>query len=257
LVVLAFFIIKFVFNENDINYSNNNNSKINTAVAFGNKPDNSANENIKNSNQSIMSEQSISTPSVKGNTSNNKISLVTTTVDKSDKIINTSVKTFATDNVETTTNPTQEINKDIQHADRIFSGNQILKIENVKSGSDIILSSSELNINSTHSIKSSGTTSISIKAMSKGTINITIKNSGTAYYQGIITVRKYGDVDDNGKINTTDQSYITKHITNAITLNGDDYTSADVNADGTINNTDQSLIDDYIFGLIDYFPSEN
>lgn len=69
----------------------------------------------------------------------------------------------------------------------------------------------------------------------------------------------YGDVNGDGKCNSTDYSLMRRFILETIeefpSQNG--IAAADVNADGKINSIDYSLLKRKILGLIDKFPAEN
>ncbi|HEX9063149.1 MAG TPA: discoidin domain-containing protein, partial [Clostridia bacterium] len=68
----------------------------------------------------------------------------------------------------------------------------------------------------------------------------------------------YGDVDGNGKVNSSDYSYVKRYLLGTIssfpTDNG--LRNADVNGDGKINSTDVSLIKRFLLGIISKFPAD-
>ncbi|HEX9061490.1 MAG TPA: dockerin type I domain-containing protein, partial [Clostridia bacterium] len=62
-----------------------------------------------------------------------------------------------------------------------------------------------------------------------------------------------GDVNMDGKINSTDCSMVKRHILGISTLTKDQFTNADVNSDGKVNSTDYSLLKRYVLGNITSF----
>ncbi|WP_265447259.1 endo-1,4-beta-xylanase [Acetivibrio straminisolvens] len=70
---------------------------------------------------------------------------------------------------------------------------------------------------------------------------------------------KYGDVNGDGNVNSSDLTLVRRYILKAIpdfpTPNGK--IAADVNGDGNVNSTDFSAIKKYILKVIDVFPVEN
>lgn len=68
---------------------------------------------------------------------------------------------------------------------------------------------------------------------------------------------KYGDVNGDNKVNSTDHSLLKRYILETVTdLSEKGLKAADVNADGKINSSDLVLIKRYILELIDIFPAE-
>lgn len=63
----------------------------------------------------------------------------------------------------------------------------------------------------------------------------------------------YGDINGDGKINSTDLSALKRYILELAPLPGDSKT-ADLNGDGLTNSSDLSLLKRYILGLITVFP---
>jgi hypothetical protein len=66
-----------------------------------------------------------------------------------------------------------------------------------------------------------------------------------------------GDVNGDGKVNTTDAKLIMQYDLGLIDENGLDLSVADVNGDGKVNTTDAKLIMQLDLGLITEFPKEN
>ncbi|NLD48409.1 MAG: cellulosome protein dockerin type I, partial [Clostridiaceae bacterium] len=62
-----------------------------------------------------------------------------------------------------------------------------------------------------------------------------------------------GDINLDGKINSTDYTLQRRHILEINILTGEQLKNADVNSDGKINSTDYSMLKRYILGLIDSF----
>jgi len=69
----------------------------------------------------------------------------------------------------------------------------------------------------------------------------------------------YGDVNGDGKVNSTDYSMLKRYILRGINdfPNPNGKIAADVNADQKINSTDLALLNKYILRLIDKFPAED
>lgn len=62
----------------------------------------------------------------------------------------------------------------------------------------------------------------------------------------------YGDVNGDGKINSTDLSNLKRYVLGMTTLN--DTSAGDLNGDGSINSADISLLKRYILGIITSLP---
>jgi len=67
----------------------------------------------------------------------------------------------------------------------------------------------------------------------------------------------YGDVNGDGKIDTTDARLVLQYIVQKITSDGLDLQAADVNRDGAVNTVDARLILQYIVKKIGVFPTES
>lgn len=67
---------------------------------------------------------------------------------------------------------------------------------------------------------------------------------------------KYGDLDNDGKINSADALAVLKHSVGSTLLTGDSLVYGDVNADSTINSSDALLVLQYAVGKISSFPAE-
>lgn len=70
---------------------------------------------------------------------------------------------------------------------------------------------------------------------------------------------RYGDVNNDGLINSNDITLITNFVNNSATApfttwNG--FMAADVNGDGSVNTTDVSLLNNFYAGQIDSFPAD-
>lgn len=66
----------------------------------------------------------------------------------------------------------------------------------------------------------------------------------------------YGDINDDGKVNSTDYSLLKRFMLGTISESQINTEAADVNGDGRINSTDYALIKRYLLGLIEIFPAE-
>jgi len=62
-----------------------------------------------------------------------------------------------------------------------------------------------------------------------------------------------GDVDGDGKIKTTDALLVLQHVSETITLEGNEFVAADVDKDGVIKTTDALLILQYVAENISSF----
>ncbi|MDP4120205.1 MAG: dockerin type I domain-containing protein [Bacillota bacterium] len=66
---------------------------------------------------------------------------------------------------------------------------------------------------------------------------------------------KYGDVDNNGLIDTNDITRIQQYMASQVTLSSDDLKAADVNGDGVVSLKDASKIQQYLSNVITTFPA--
>jgi uncharacterized protein (DUF2141 family) len=90
------------------------------------------------------------------------------------------------------------------------------------------------------------------KALKVGTYNIYISTTDEALKK--VASFKYGekpdvvlgDVDGDGKIKTTDALLVLQHVSETITLEGNEFVAADVDKDGVIKTTDALLILQYV-----------
>lgn len=67
---------------------------------------------------------------------------------------------------------------------------------------------------------------------------------------------KYGDLNNDGKVNSADALDVLKHSVGSALLTGDNLILGDVNADSKINSGDALLILQYAVGKISSFPAE-
>jgi endo-1,4-beta-xylanase len=65
-----------------------------------------------------------------------------------------------------------------------------------------------------------------------------------------------GDINGDGRINTSDYTLLTRHILETMTLTGEAFTNADTSGDGVINSNDATLLKRYILEIIDKFPAQ-
>jgi len=97
------------------------------------------------------------------------------------------------------------------------------------------------------------------KALKVGTYNIYISTTDKALKK--VASFKYGekpdvvlgDVDGDGKIKTTDALLVLQHVSETITLEGNEFVAADVDKDGVIKTTDALLILQYVAENISSF----
>ncbi|ODM27792.1 carbohydrate-binding protein [Clostridium sp. Bc-iso-3] len=70
---------------------------------------------------------------------------------------------------------------------------------------------------------------------------------------------KYGDLNGDGKVNSTDSTLLSRYILKIIDTfpieNGDK--AADLNGDGKVNSTDYNILKRYLLKIIDKFPVES
>lgn len=97
------------------------------------------------------------------------------------------------------------------------------------------------------------------KALTEGTYNVYISTTDKALKK--VASFKYGekpdvvlgDVDGDGKIKTTDALPVLQHVSETITLEGNEFVAADVDKDGVIKTTDALLILQYVAENISSF----
>lgn len=97
------------------------------------------------------------------------------------------------------------------------------------------------------------------KALTEGTYNVYISTTDKALKK--VASFKYGekpdvvlgDVDGDGKIKTTDALLVLQHVSETITLEGNEFVAADVDKDGVIKTTDALLILQYVAENISSF----
>lgn len=70
-------------------------------------------------------------------------------------------------------------------------------------------------------------------------------------------VFRYGDVDEDGEISTTDAYMISQYITLQATLTPEQFLAADVDLDGYVTAMDSTIIQNYLSGTINQLPIEN
>ena len=67
---------------------------------------------------------------------------------------------------------------------------------------------------------------------------------------------KYGDVNGNGKVDSTDAAIVYRYANGKYQLSADQLLAADVNGDGVVNTTDAALIYRVANGKLSKFPVE-
>lgn len=72
----------------------------------------------------------------------------------------------------------------------------------------------------------------------------------TARIEEEISTGKIGDVNCNGKVDSTDYAMLKRHLLGIITLSGDAYVNADTNRDGKVNSTDYALLKKFLLGIV-------
>ena len=97
------------------------------------------------------------------------------------------------------------------------------------------------------------------KALTEGTYNIYISTTDKAlekvasFKYGTKPPYMLGDVNGDGKIKTTDALLVLQHVSETITLEGNEFVAADVDKDGVIKTTDALLILQYVAENISSF----
>lgn len=97
------------------------------------------------------------------------------------------------------------------------------------------------------------------KALTEGTYNVYISTTDKAlkkvasFQYGTKPDVVLGDVDGDGKIKTTDALLVLQHVSETITLEGNEFVAADVDKDGVIKTTDALLILQYVAENISSF----
>ena len=66
----------------------------------------------------------------------------------------------------------------------------------------------------------------------------------------------YGDINDDGVINSLDYALLGRHILELSAPNAN-LDNADLNGDGIINSLDATILSRYLLEIIDKFPVEN
>nr|1DAQ_A Chain A, ENDOGLUCANASE SS [Acetivibrio thermocellus]1DAV_A Chain A, ENDOGLUCANASE SS [Acetivibrio thermocellus] len=70
-----------------------------------------------------------------------------------------------------------------------------------------------------------------------------------------MSTKLYGDVNDDGKVNSTDAVALKRYVLRSgISINTD---NADLNEDGRVNSTDLGILKRYILKEIDTLPYKN
>jgi hypothetical protein len=100
--------------------------------------------------------------------------------------------------------------------------------------------------------------SITVNGLKAGTFTVSATPSagGTQLTTGTITVVQtytLGDVNNDGKINSTDAILVLQHAAKIITLTDAKIIAADINGDGKVNSTDAIKILQYAAKIITHF----
>ncbi|HOM03639.1 MAG TPA: dockerin type I domain-containing protein [Acetivibrio sp.] len=64
----------------------------------------------------------------------------------------------------------------------------------------------------------------------------------------------YGDLNGDGKINSTDLNLMRRYLIKSVDLNENQLEAADVNLDGKVTSTDRSVLNRYLLKMIDCLP---
>ena len=89
----------------------------------------------------------------------------------------------------------------------------------------------------------------------KGEITYTCVVCGDTRVSRFDFVAQLGDVDNNGKVDSTDARLVLQFAVEILTPNDLDLSVADVNGDGNVNSADARLILQYAVEMIDRFPA--
>lgn len=150
------------------------------------------------------------------------------------------------------------VTQNVTHLSRIFSGtSSSVTINAGAQGAEVCLYSEELGIHKKAITGSDGLTTFNLNVLEKGIINVTVTRADARPYEGTISVRKYGDIDNNGVVNSFDMAYLLQYLKGMIVLTGDEAIAADLDADGDVNSIDLAWMRKYNLGEINLFPAEN
>ncbi|MFW6238415.1 MAG: dockerin type I repeat-containing protein [Halanaerobiales bacterium] len=68
---------------------------------------------------------------------------------------------------------------------------------------------------------------------------------------------KFGDVNNDGTINSTDSNHLLNHLIGNISLSQKEKIHADVNGDSSLDSMDLTTLIHYLLGKTEKFPVEN
>lgn len=68
---------------------------------------------------------------------------------------------------------------------------------------------------------------------------------------------KYGDLNGDGNVNSTDSILMKRYLMKSVDLNEEQLKAADVNLDGRVNSTDRSILNRYLLKIIEKLPYGN
>lgn len=74
------------------------------------------------------------------------------------------------------------------------------------------------------------------------------------FFTFVSAAQVFGDLNNDGKVNSTDSSLLKRHLLGTSTLSNP--LLADVNGDGAVNSTDYSLYKRYLLNVITVFPGQ-
>lgn len=86
--------------------------------------------------------------------------------------------------------------------------------------------------------------------------SVTVGAASMLSVPGGASAARYGDIDGNSSVNSSDALAVLKHSVGASQLSDEALAFADVNADGTVNSSDALDILKYSVGIIDSFKAE-
>ena len=86
--------------------------------------------------------------------------------------------------------------------------------------------------------------------------SVTVGAASMLSVPGGASAARYGDIDGNSSVNSSDSLAVLKHSVGASQLSDEALAFADVNADGTVNSSDALDILKYSVGIIDSFKAE-
>ncbi|HEX9063225.1 MAG TPA: dockerin type I domain-containing protein [Clostridia bacterium] len=90
---------------------------------------------------------------------------------------------------------------------------------------------------------------------SEYTMKVVLSNGGSTRIETPTPIPvSLGDVNGDGKINSTDLSLLKRHLLKVSELSGNAFISADIDSNGNVNSKDYSYLKRHLLGLIEVLP---